>query len=131
MPGYSISCPGQFGLDPGQPRDGQEKCRVYFRAASNGLMSSPDFSFSGNRITCLPELRNCSMFLSTTPRNWAISVAVSFHSPSAENAIGPTMVLCSLSRKYFAIALCFHGPFRVGLEERLCPLVIHARFREP
>src|SRR5258708_31499422 len=29
------------------------------------------------------------------------------------------------------IDLGFHGPFRVGFEERLCPLVIHALFREP
>ena len=103
------------------------------------------------------------MFLSTTPRNWACSVAVSLRSPSAENAIGPTMVLCSFSRRYFAMRLLverprrldglldeltagvaerrkivaqridlgFHGPFRVGLEERLGPVVIHARFREP
>ena len=98
MPG--IICP-----DPRQLRPWSGKNReVYFRAASKGLMRSPDFNLSGNRITCLPGLRNCSIFLSTTPRNWACSVAVSFHSPSAANVIGPTIVLCVFSRRYFASA---------------------------
>ena len=38
-------------------------------------MRFPVFNLSGNRITCLPEDRNCSMSLSFTPRNCACSVA--------------------------------------------------------
>ena len=46
---------------------------AYFRAFSNGTMTSPVFRLSGNRITCLPGWRNCSRFLSTMPRNCACS----------------------------------------------------------
>ena len=76
----------------------------YFRAVSNGTMTCPVFMLSGYRITCLPAVRNWSRFLSMTPRNCACSVAETLRSPSCENAIGPTMVLCSLSRRYLASA---------------------------
>src|SRR5689334_8765478 len=55
----------------------------YLRLASKGATRSPVFRLSGNRITCVPCLRNWSMFLSFTPRNCASSVALCFHSPSS------------------------------------------------
>ena len=44
------------------------------------------------------------MFLSTTPRNCACSVAAFLALAIRRKAIGPTMVLCSFSRRYFASA---------------------------
>ena len=42
----------------------------------------PDFIAAGAMMTCLPGWRNCSMFLSTTPRNCACTTRGFAHSPS-------------------------------------------------
>src|SRR4051812_46789209 len=94
----------------------------YFRAASKGVTRSPDFSFSGNRITCLPGWRNCSMFLSTMPRNWACSTAFSLRSPSGPKDIGPTMVLTSFACRYFAIAFWSSDPTALTAASTSWPL---------
>src|SRR4030081_3932613 len=38
------------------PRSSGRTPEIYFRAASNGLMRSPDLNFSEYRMTCLPGL---------------------------------------------------------------------------
>src|SRR5581483_3823552 len=65
------------------PSRGLPQSQIYLRLASNGATRSPVLRLSGNRITCVPCLRNWSMFLSFTPRNCASSVALCFHSPSS------------------------------------------------
>ena len=50
-------------------------------ALSNAMTSPVLYSF-GSTITILPGWRNCSTFLSTTPRNWTITTRAFAHSPS-------------------------------------------------
>src|SRR4029078_10803490 len=109
---------GEFhALDRKTARECRAAFRVaaptYLRTFSNGPMTSPVLNWGGNSTTSLLGWRNCSTFLSATPRNCAMMTRGFSHSPLASQRIGPTIVFTSF--------LCSHAASVLG-----CMLLVAA-----